>query len=183
MKKIIDFLFEANILKELSRSGYTFLGSGKESVAEHSFMTSLICFTISRMEAGLDCQKLITMALVHDLPEARTGDLNYVQKQYVKSMEDKAIQHMTEGLSFSSEIKDLIEEFNQGETREAKLARDADQLSFIIELKKLQDKGAKPPEKWLPIVIDRLKTDIGKSLAKGIMDSSWDEWWMGNYSE
>ncbi|OQY01841.1 MAG: metal-dependent phosphohydrolase [Desulfobacteraceae bacterium 4572_130] len=183
MNKITDLLFEANILKELPRSGYYFLGSGHENVAEHSFMTAFIAFIISQIVPDLDSEKLITMALIHDLPEARTGDLNYVQKKYVKKMEGKAVSDMTQGLLFGKSIKKLIKEFNQGETVEAKLANDADQLSFILELKKLQDTGAKSPEKWLPIVIKRVKTKIGKKLAKNIMSSNWDNWWMNNYSD
>ncbi|MEA1969776.1 MAG: HD domain-containing protein [Thermodesulfobacteriota bacterium] len=183
MNKIAELFFEAKTLKELPRSGYQFLGSGKESVAEHSFMVSFICLTISRMEPDLDAEKLISMALIHDLPEARTGDLNYVQKKYVRAREDKAIADMTEGLTFGREFAELMEEFNRGETREARLANDADQLSFILELKKLMDTGAKAPEKWLPIVINRLKTELGKQLAQSIVDSNWDDWWLNGYSE
>ena len=114
-------------------------------------MTTLICFTMARMESGLDAHKMLSMALVHDLPEARTGDLNYVQKKYVTAMEDKAVDDMTEGLFCGEDIKMLMAEFNNGVTREAMLVRDADQLSFIIELKQLKDTGAASPEKWLPL--------------------------------
>ncbi|MBF0467422.1 MAG: HD domain-containing protein [Desulfamplus sp.] len=183
MKKIIDFLFETNMLKELSRSGYAFLGSGKESVAEHSFMTAMICFVISRMEPGIDTEKLITMALIHDLPESRTGDMNYVQKKYVTALESKAADDMAAGLPFGNELILILQEFNEATTREAMLARDADQLSFILELKKCHDTGAKSPAKWLPFIMERLKTDTGKKLAQSIMDSKWDDWWFGNYSE
>ncbi len=183
MKRIADFLFEANILKELPRSGYTFLGSGSETVAEHTFMTTMICFVISRMEPEVDREKLMTMALIHDLPEARTGDLNYVQKKYVHALEDKAVNDMSEGLSFGAEMKALINEFNASETKEAKLAKDADQLAFIIELKKRHDTGAKSPRKWFPFIRERLQTDTGKRLALSIMESSWDDWWFQNYSD
>jgi len=80
MKPIANLLFEVRILKDLVRSGYAFLGSGKESVAEHSFMTAFICFVLAKMDPGVDGAKLVAMALVHDLAEARTGDLNYVGK-------------------------------------------------------------------------------------------------------
>jgi putative hydrolase of HD superfamily len=35
MKRIADLLFEARILKEIPRSGFHFLGVGRESIAEH----------------------------------------------------------------------------------------------------------------------------------------------------
>lgn len=183
MKQIANFLFEARILKDITRSGYAFLGSGKESIAEHSFMTAFICFTMSRLAPGIDAEKLMIMALIHDFAEARTGDLNYVEKKYTRSDEVKAMSDATIGLSFSKEIKTLAKEFNQGKSKEAQLANDADQLSFILELKKLKDLGAKGPEKWLPLVVQRMKTKIGRQIAKDIIKTGWDEWWMNNYSE
>ncbi len=183
MKRIADLLFEVKMLKEINRSGYAFLGSGRESVAEHSFMTAFICFMISRMEPSTDGEKMISMALLHDLPEARTGDFNYVQKKYVDVKENKAISDLINGLAFDNRIKDLMTEFNKGETIEAQLVRDADQLSFILELKQLQDTGARGPEKWLPVVVRRLKTGTGRKLADDILSASWDDWWLDGYTE
>lgn len=183
MKYISNLLFEARILKDVVRSGYAFLGSGKESIAEHSFMTVFICFVMSRLEADIDTEKLLSMALVHDIAEARTGDLNYVEKKYSKVDEAKAISHLIKPVPFGKDIQNLIEEFNLCETKEALLANDADQISFMLELKKLKDTGAKGPERWLPYVIDRLKTDTGKKMASDIMETNWDEWWANDYSE
>jgi putative hydrolase of HD superfamily len=183
MKQMINLLFEVRILKDIVRSGYAFLGSGKETIAEHSYMTAFICFAMARQDPDVDTQRILTMALVHDIPEARTGDLNYVEKRYTKADESKAVSHLTKGINFGDEITELIEEFNQGETREARLANDADQLSFILELKKLSDTGSKGPEKWLPAIIDRLKTDLGRQMADSIMETEWDEWWLNDYSE
>ena len=53
----------------------------------------------------------------------------------------------------------------------------------FLELKKQADIGAKGPEKWLPVILERLKTDTGKKIAQSIMATSWDEWWMKDYSE
>ncbi|MCP4115525.1 MAG: hypothetical protein GY737_08990 [Desulfobacteraceae bacterium] len=66
---------------------------------------------------------------------------------------------------------------------EAKLARDADQISFVLELKRLQDTGAKSPEQWLEFVMERLRTETGKKLAASIVTTKWDDWWMNHYSE
>jgi len=38
------------------------------------------------------------MCILHDLPEARTGDMNYVNKKYVNVDEKKAVKELTEGL-------------------------------------------------------------------------------------
>ncbi len=180
MKSIANLLFEARKLKELPRSGYTFLGAGSETVAEHSFMTTFIAFVMARMETGIDEQRLTSMCLVHDLPEARTGDLNYVQKKYVTADEDAAIRDLSATLPFGNLFADLIDEFNRGETKEAQLAYDADQLSFVLELKALADIGYEPPKRWIETVIARLKTDTGQKLSVIIQNTQWDEWWREN---
>ena len=91
MKNIINLLFEARKLKDIPRSGYHFLEAGKETVAEHSFMTAFIAFVLARTHPDIDANRLVQMCLIHDLPEARTGDLNYVQKKYVSADENRAL--------------------------------------------------------------------------------------------
>ncbi len=183
MKAIADLLFEVKMLKEIPRAGYHFLGTGKESVAEHCFSTTFIAYVMARMTPEADPLRLISMCLVHDLAEARTGDLNYVQKKYVRADEAKAIADATVKVPFGHDIKGLLEEFNGQKTLEAKLAHDADQISFILDLKSLSDTGAKTPEKWLPFVVNRLKTDLGKKLAAAITIRNWDDWWIKGYTE
>lgn len=181
MKDIIDLLFEAKMLKDIQRSGLAFLGAGKESIAEHSYMVAFIGFVISNIEKDIDTGKLVKMCLLHDLPESRTGDINYVQRNYVNKDEEKAVSDLTKNIPFGEEIKNLIEEFNSGETIEAKLAKDADQLAFLLELKSLKDTGSKMPAKWIQVVKTRITTETGKKIAKGILSAEWDNWWMKNY--
>lgn len=183
MQNIVNLLFEARMLKDINRSGYAFLGTGKESIAEHSFMTAFVCFAMAKIDKDVNIEKLVCMALIHDLAEARTGDFNYVEKQYSKTDENKAISHLTRGIPFGTDVQKLMDEFNENETIESKLARDADQISFILELKKMSDIGSKGPEKWLPVILERLKTSTGRQLAQTIMETGWDEWWMKDYTE
>ena len=177
MKNIIHFLFEANILKSVQRTGFQFLGSGHESVADHSFMISIIAYVMSKLNPQVDPLKIITMALVHDLPEARMGELNYVHRRYTTAHEDQALKDLTKKIPFGQEIVDLVDEFNDCQTAEAKLAKDADNLSLMLELKALHDQGKRGPEKWLNAAKNRLITDTGKQLAETIMTTEWDEWW------
>ncbi|MFH1075359.1 MAG: HD domain-containing protein [Pseudomonadota bacterium] len=177
MKSIANFLFEARLLKKIARSGYPFLGSGKESVAEHSFMTALIGYVLSKMVPDVDCARLVMMCMAHDLAEARTGDMNYVQKKYVNVNETKAVSDMTKDIPFGRDISGLIDEFNKGESQEAMLARDADQLALIVELKVLKDLGNTYTNEWLSFAGKRLKTGAGLELYDYILSTSWDEWW------
>jgi putative hydrolase of HD superfamily len=181
MKDIVNFLFRAKMLKQTPRSGFQFLGVGKESVAEHTFSASIIAYVMSQLESDADALKLMTMCLLHDLPETTIGDLNYVQKQYVAANEKKAVHDMTINLPFGKSFAALIEEFNSGTSIEAKLARDADQIALILDLKALSDIGYHSPGKWLPFALKRLNTEVGRRLAEIIMETDWDEWWLENY--
>ena len=181
MKNIANLLFEAKMLKEIPRSGFHFLGSGKESVAEHTFSTTFIAYVLGQLQPEVDALKLISMCLVHDLPEARIGDLNTVHKTYVTADEAKALQDTTADLPFGAAITDLIQEFNQNRSDEAKLAHDADQIALILELKYLADIGYTPPDTWLPHVLDRIQTTIGKDVARNIMETHRDDWWLNKY--
>jgi putative hydrolases of HD superfamily len=183
MKHIVNLLFEARKLKHIPRSGYQFLEVGKESVAEHSFMTVFIAYVMARMNPDADADRLIRMCMFHDLPEARTGDLNYVQKQYVTANETRAIEKLSENLSFGPEMTALLDEFNLEKTLEAKLARDADQIAFILDLKALIDMGHAAPKKWLAHVTGRVKTKTGKDLVETIMKTDSDAWWLADYSD
>ena len=178
MKKIANLLFEAKILKEIPRSGYHFLGVGQESVAEHCFCTTFIAYVMSQLQPGVDALKLISMCLLHDFPEARTGDLNTVHKQYLTADETRALQDATAGLPFASRMTELITEFDDGRTTEAKLARDADHLALVLELKDLIDIGYEPPKTWIKNVINRLQTETGKKIGTAIMQTHRDEWWL-----
>lgn len=177
MKYLVDLLFQAHHLKRIRRTGYAFLGPGEESVAEHSFSTAFVGLILSHLEPDANALRLVTMCLVHDLAEARTGDLNYVQKKYVDAREDKAMADTVKNLSFGNEWVEIMSEFNQGKTLEARLAHDADQLSFMLELKALADMGYTPPLRWLETVSKRLKTNIGRQLARKIEKTDWDQWW------
>ncbi len=183
IKSIADFLFEGRLLKKIPRSGFQFLGDGKESVAEHCFLTTLIAYVISQLEPDVNAEKLISMCIVHDLAESRVGDLNYVQKMYVVADENKAVSHMTRHLPFGEHLTRLIDEFNQQSSKEAQLAHDADQLALILELKNLSDLGKTHADKWLVQVIRRLTTNTGKTLADAILNCEQDSWWMKDYNE
>jgi putative hydrolase of HD superfamily len=177
MKNIANFLFEAGMLKRTPRSGFQFLGTGAESVAEHIFRTTYIGYSLGKLATGVDVDRMIKMCLFHDLPEARTGDLNYVNKKYVEANEKKAVEDLAKTLSFGNEIRDLIQEFNEGKTVEACLARDADQLEMILALKEYKDVGNKYADEWLEFSLKRLQTDLARELAKAIMETDSSLWW------
>ncbi len=183
MDHIANLLLEARMLKQIPRSGYQFLGAGSESVAEHVHMMTFIAYVMAKMLPEINMAKLLSMCLLHDLPEARIGDLNAVQKKYVRADEVKAVAELAAPLPFGGEMIELMSEFNRRETPEARLAHDADQIAFLLDLKALSDMGYKTPDKWIRNVAGRIQTDIGLKITRSILATQWDHWWLKDYSE
>lgn len=176
-KRIIDFFFELGMLKRTPRSGFQFLGSGRESVADHSFRTALIGYTLARLVGSVDPFKVVSLCLFHDVPEARTGDLNYVNKRYVEAREAEAVSDIAEGLPFGAEFMALIKEYREEQTEESRLVHDADTLDLILELKEQQDLGNAYAAKWIYFAMKRLRTPMGKELAEEILRTDSTDWW------
>jgi putative hydrolase of HD superfamily len=183
MEEIANFLFEVGMLNKTPRTGFRFLGSGKESVAEHILRTLFIGYSLCKLDPAADELKVLRMCLVHDLPEARTGDQNYMYKKYVTVDEGKAVRELTEHLPFGGEIRAVLEEFNEKKTREALLAHDADQLGLILQLKEYRDLGNQYSQEWLDFAVRRLCTDQGKKLADTILQTDWTQWWFRDKSD
>ena len=183
MKDLINFLFEVGMLKKTPRTGYQFLGSGKESVAEHSFRMTIIGYLLSLEEPQADSMKTTLMCLFHDLHEARTGDQNYVNKRYVRVDEDKAIQDLAEGLPFRDQMVALTREFSEGKSLEARLSRDADQLDLILSLKEQQDLGNAYAREWIHYALKRLQNEAARLMAQKILETDSTEWWFEKKAE
>ena len=182
-KNIVNFFFELGMLKKTPRSGFQFLRTGRESVADHSYRTTMIGYTLARLTKTADPFKVVTLCLFHDVPEARTGDLNYVNKQYVEAQEEEAIEHLAETLPFGDDYRLLHEEYRAAETEEAKLAHDADQLDMVLELKEQNDLGNTYARRWIYFALKRLRTPIGKELAAEILDTDSAGWWFDDHDD
>jgi putative hydrolase of HD superfamily len=167
LKDIVNFFFELGMLKKTPRSGFQFLGSGRESVAEHAFRVAVIGFTLARLDGAVDEGRVVHMCLFHDLPESRTGDLNYVNKHYVQVREEQAVRDLAKSLPFGREIEELLADFRH----------DADQLDLILELKEHLDLGNRYATQWIRFARQRLKTDLGRQLGSEITETDSTAWW------
>jgi putative hydrolase of HD superfamily len=183
MKNIANFFFEVGMLKRTPRTGFQFLGSGAESVAEHSFRTAIIGYTLARMDGEIDVGRVVQLCLFHDIPEARTGDLNYVNKKYVTVDEQRAVQDLARTLPFGADYQQMIEEFAAGESREALIAHDADQLEMILALKEYKDLGNRYADEWYPFAVRRLRTESARRLAEIVWETDSTRWWFDEDSE
>ncbi len=67
--------YRALELKDVRRAGWAMRGvSDPESVADHSWGTALLCLLFAA-SAGVDRDRAVAMAIVHDLAEVETGDI------------------------------------------------------------------------------------------------------------
>ncbi|MDD5289790.1 MAG: HD domain-containing protein [Patescibacteria group bacterium] len=175
-KQLADFVYETSIHSKTPRSGFWFLGSGTQSVAEHLFHTAMIAYTLTYLEPKADKQKVILMALLHDIGEGRVSDHNYVHQRYGKLAETEAVRDISLSVPFGGEILKLFEEEKERKTLEAKLVRDADQLEWIATLRGEEVKGNGKAKEWIFIASKRLKTEAGQKLGEVLMKNHPDSW-------
>ncbi|CAG0994630.1 hypothetical protein ANRL3_03031 [Anaerolineae bacterium] len=178
MSQRVNYLNEVGMLNTLPRSGFAFLGSGAQSVAEHTFRMMHIAFALARLsDERVDELHLLHLVMFHDFPEARTGDHNYVNRKYVHEDMDKLLADGAREWAHGDEIVAYVREFEAAETPAARLAKDADQLELLLALKQQADLGNPHVGDWVTPLLARLRTDVGKQLAQEILATRWDEWW------
>lgn len=169
------------MLQHTPRSGFAFLGSGRQSVADHTYRMLNIAFVLNRLvEVPADELHLLQLVLFHDLAEARTGDLNYENQKYVRVDEDKLFADMEAELPFGAKIAALAREYEERKTLAARIAYEADQLEFLITVKEELDKGNALAQDWIPPCVARLKSAAAQELAQEILATRMDEWWFSN---
>lgn len=180
MQSIADFLFEIGILSHTPRSGFHFLGSGHQSVSEHILRVIYVGYVLSIKEKVADPGKVMKMCLFHDLPESRTSDLNYVHQKYVDRREDQALNDLAGTLEFGADILEVVKEYEDRKTKEAIIAKDADNIEWILSLKEQVDIGNSRAKEWIGYAVKRLKTKSAQRLATQIIKTQSDHWWRGN---
>jgi putative hydrolase of HD superfamily len=136
---LIDFLSTVGRLKRLPRTGWMEAGIKEpESVADHSFRTAVLAMVLADLE-GLDSDKAMRMALLHDLAEAETGDLTPDQKSEMgaayASEERRASERILSTLpkALSGAYTSLLVEYNRGESAEALAVARADRLEMLLQ--------------------------------------------------
>jgi putative hydrolase of HD superfamily len=131
---------EINHLKQLYRQGWLRAGIPRErceSVAEHIFGVAMLAwFATDAGFPGLDRDRLIRLALVHDLGEIYTGDVipaDAMPAEEKQRRERESVQAVLGKLPQGEEILALWEEYENGETQEARLVRDFDRLEMALQ--------------------------------------------------
>jgi putative hydrolase of HD superfamily len=133
----------------------------------------------------VDTGKVVMMCLLHDIPEARSNDQNWVHKKYVKVFDKEIIQEQLMGLPGKGKLKKFFNEYEKRKSLEAKLAKDADLIDQILLLKEYTHIGNKEAESWLHYEDFEnscqqylgLHSKSAKELAKQIALSNVSDWW------
>jgi len=125
-------------LKGLKRTGWLERGvRDAESVAAHSYAVALLSMILADIR-GLDVEEAVRMALIHDLPEAFTGDLTPGEKERMRDFRERemeAIMEMAKALP-SRASKKLIEtwrRYSDGSSDVARLVKDVDKLEMGLQ--------------------------------------------------
>lgn len=82
------------------------------------------------------------MAIVHDIAESRTGDVDYLARQYVDRHEDIGIHDMLAETSLEAEFTALWQEYENRTSIESKIVKDADNLDVDMELREQAVNGS-----------------------------------------
>ena len=85
---VLDFIEEIGVLKNLPRTGWRFRGiKDAESVADHCYRVSLLSMiladVLTAQDVPLDVEKVMRIALLHEVAEARIGDLPFPALKYI----------------------------------------------------------------------------------------------------
>ena len=145
LQNIIKFLEITGMLKRTLRAGWVEVGVYQpESVADHTFRTSILCMLYADME-GLDPLKLLRMALIHDLPEAVIGDLTPSEKTAeTKEKEDASINQIL-SLVPKRQRETYIavwNEYREGKTSEAQAVRQLEKIEMALQAKEYKKAGS-----------------------------------------
>ena len=134
-RTLIDSLNVAERLKDTTRHCYTKNGR-HESVAEHSWMTTLMAFFIKDEFPEVDMDKVIKMCIIHDLGEAFTGDIPAFDKTEGNEQTEKEMLYNwvnTLPENYTTEMLALYDEMEKRETLEAKVYKAIDGLEAVIQ--------------------------------------------------
>lgn len=135
---MIEQLLGLYRLKDEQRAGWLLRGVDRpESVSDHSWGTALLCL-LRGPEAGVDVARAVSMALVHDLPEALTGDRPSGGADgpdaAKRAREEDALARLFPGASRASgAVHDLWREYEERATREARFVRDMNLIDMCLQ--------------------------------------------------
>lgn len=180
MKRDIDFLYEMGCFRFIQRTWKQFFHADLENNSEHSFRVVWIALMLARLENVPNHEKIMKMALMHDIGESRTGDVHYISRLYTKRDETTAIKDILLDTVFFEELTALYEEYEKRECIEAQIVKDADTLDVDLEIREQSSQGHVLAETFgqqrRASVYPKLYTESAKKLFDEIYATSPHQW-------
>ena len=146
LKKFLKVFLTLQWAKELPRQGFISLGFKRneaDSVAAHSWTTAVLAYLLAKQlfKEGkkIDPEKVMKMALFHDMAETIVGDVG----TFVKGMaggafyglEKEGLKELVLDLPSNEEILNLVEEYHLRKSLEARVVKAADNLDALAQAK------------------------------------------------
>lgn len=154
---LVDLMLQAGTLKNLPRTGWRLAGiKGCESVADHSFRVVFIALLLADLVPTVNRERLLRMAILHDLPESLLTDLPLAAVQLLGREAKRQAEADAWDVILPPSLPELDwrrvwEEFEAGETLEARLARAADKLDMVLQAYEYQRAGYKDLDSFWPV--------------------------------
>ncbi|HEX8423779.1 MAG TPA: HD family hydrolase [Pyrinomonadaceae bacterium] len=153
---MLSTLLELQRLKRLDRTGWVLRGlaPGAESVAAHSygvaFAAMLLADEVRARGVEVDVERVLRLALLHDLAEARTGDMPRTMALYYgaearHAAERAAFEDMVSGLGEGrgADYAALHADYEARESLEARLVKAADVVDLLTQALAFERAGAR----------------------------------------
>lgn len=136
---ITDYFLELDALKLVNRRSYITGGDRVENSAEHSWHLAMACWSLSRtLKLDLSEEKLLKLALVHDLGEIDAGDtfLYSSKRDTAHTAERACIKRLASHKGNAiADLAELWDEQETGNSIEAKLLKAVDRLlPFLLNI-------------------------------------------------
>ncbi len=137
---MIEAFRQALLLKHLHRAGWIRRDVPPdrcESVAAHSFGVALLAWwLIEEYDFDLDRDKVLRLALIHDLGEVHAGDitpLDGVSAEDKHAREESGLRKITATLAQGESLTDLWKEYATQASPEARFVREVDRLDMAFQ--------------------------------------------------
>jgi putative hydrolase of HD superfamily len=165
---MLPILADLQRLKRLDRTGWVLRGlaPGAESVAAHSygvaFVAMLLADSIRARGVELDVERVLRLALLHDLAEARTGDMPRTMAEYYGA----EARRRAEGLAFADAVRDLggplreeyerlHEDYESRRSVEARVVKAADVVDLLAQALTFERAGARELDEFWEGAMER----------------------------
>ncbi len=138
---MLDLFHKTGKLKTIPRAGWLRCKvNNPESVADHTFRTAFMAMILGDI-LKLNTEKLLKMALLHDLPEIITGDITPFENLSLdekRTKEQDAISELFLSIPNGDEYKTLWLEYAHEQSSEAILIRNLDKLEMALQASEYQ---------------------------------------------